>query len=93
MGSDLQFRTEPNGDWTVQIPGQTSLIVEAGFTRALRAQRLNEQIASFEARQLSPQGKVNRLRELAAHGGPAGDEQRIIDILHYTSANKAANSL
>jgi hypothetical protein len=87
---DLRFRFEPNGDTTVQAPGQSPVVVEGLLTRTLRAQALNEQIASFEARQLSPQGKVNRVRDLANNFYTgSGDEQRIIDILHYTTADEA----
>jgi hypothetical protein len=87
---NMQFRQEANGDWTMQAPGQPPLVVEGLLTRALRAQRQNEQILSFEARQLSPQGKVDRIKELGENlWTGSGNEDRIINMLRYTTADEA----
>jgi hypothetical protein len=91
---DLQFRREANGDWTMQALGQAPLIIEGPLTRAARAARLNDQIASTEARGLSPQGKVNRIKQLTENVWTgSGDEERIIDILRFTPASEAPNVL
>src|SRR5262249_18540924 len=91
---DLQFRVEPNGDWTMQAPGEPPVVIQNPLSRALRAERLNEQIASAEARSLSPNGKVERMKELTENKWTGTfDEGRIINILRYTSADEAAQVL
>ncbi|HEX3864894.1 MAG TPA: DUF4157 domain-containing protein [Stellaceae bacterium] len=91
---DLQFRSEANGDWTLQAPGQNPLIIEGLLSRERRAEALNEQIASYEARMLSPSGKIDRIKQLADNNWTgSGDEERIINILHYTSADEAKSVL
>jgi hypothetical protein len=91
---DLQFRRGASGDWTVMAPGEAPLVIEGPLSRALRAERLNEQMASFEAHQLSPKGKVDRIKELAEHTwtGP-DDEERIINLLRFTPSDEAGRVL
>src|SRR5690348_8949995 len=91
---DMQVRQEANGNITWQAPGQTPFVIEGPLARALRNQRINEQIASFEARNLSPQGKVDCIKNLAENlWTGSGDEDRIINILRYTSPDEAKTVL
>jgi hypothetical protein len=91
---DLQLRTEPNGDWTLQGPGRPPFKIEGALTSATRAERQNERIESAEARQLSPEAKVGRIKELSENLWTGeGDEERIINILRHTPADEAAKVL